>query len=362
MTPTVDTTTDEVSVTISQPSRKSFFLSQFIPHEDPIIVHTLAVAKGVTNVCIIALEPSNADAISASVAATLEAAKCAILSNSKSPNGVDVTGLAKLTAALICSAGGASGGSLNFNPMPILDCPQCDDPLKERTPPDTAGCDHVNTFLSPGANGSVASGGGRVASTINSGVTLAVDLVDGAAPGMLTGYTRVDLSPGNYCGGIKVTGAVDVHFAPGVYVIKDGPLVFDAGARLYGLNVGFYFTGNGAIFDFRQNSVIHLTAPKSGLLSGLLFWGDANAPVGRVHKITSANARELLGTIYLPNGKLLIDTLRPVADASAYTAIVAKNLAMSGQPQLVLNTDYKATDIPTPSGIGPTGGSVYLRQ
>lgn len=363
MTPAVDTATDEVSVTIAQPSRKSFFLSQFIPHEDPIIVSALAVAKGVTNVCVIALEDAASDAIHASLSATLDAAKCAILSNSKSPSGVDVTGFAKLTAALICSAGGAAGGVLNYNPMPILDCPQYEDPLEERTPPDTAGCDYVDTFLSPSKNGSVSTaGGGRVSSTLNSGGSIAVDLIDGATSGTLAGYTRADLSPGVYCGGIKAAGAVDVHFEPGVYVIKDGPLVFDAEARLYGVNVGFYFTGNGAIFDFRQNSIVHLTAPKSGLMSGLLLWEDANAPVGRVHKISSANARELLGTIYLPNGTLSIDTMRPVADASAYTAIVAKKLGMSGQPQLVLNTDYKATDIPTPSGIGPTGGAVYLRQ
>jgi len=59
---------------------------------------------------------------------------------------------------------------------------------------------------------------------------------------------------------------------------------------------------------------------------------------------------------------LSVASLTPVADESAYTAIVAKKFSMTGSPTLVLNTDYAATDIPTPDGIGPTGGQVYLRE
>lgn len=50
----------------------------------------------------------------------------------------------------------------------------------------------------------------------------------------------------------------------------------------------------------------------------------------------------------------------PIGDSSAYTAIVSKRLNMLGAPKVVLNTDYSATDIPTPAGVGPTGGNVYL--
>ena len=40
--------------------------------------------------------------------------------------------------------------------------------------------------------------------------------------------------------------------------------------------------------------------------------------------IISDNARTLLGTIYLPVGRLIIDSKRPVADESAYTVIIAR--------------------------------------
>ena len=78
--------------------------------------------------------------------------------------------------------------------------------------------------------------------------------------------------------------------------------------------------------------------------------------------ILSSNAREMLGTIYLPKGRLEIATMSPIADQSAYTAIVAKSIRMSGSPTLVLNADYAATDVPVPEGIGPTGGEVFPRD
>ncbi len=41
-----------------------------------------------------------------------------------------------------------------------------------------------------------------------------------------------------------------------------------------------------------------------------------------------------------------------MADASAWTVIVAKSLKLDGNPTLVLNTDYASTDVPVPDGVG----------
>ena len=48
---------------------------------------------------------------------------------------------------------------------------------------------------------------------------------------------------------------------------------------------------------------------------------------------------------------LLIDSKKPVADQSAYTAIVANSIELNSGPNLILNSDYEATDVPVPSGI-----------
>ena len=64
-----------------------------------------------------------------------------------------------------------------------------------------------------------------------------------------------------------------------------------------------------------------------------------------------------MGTIYLPNGNFIIDTDNKVADASAYMAIVTRSLSLLRAPNVVLNTDYSATDVPVPAGIGGSGTS-----
>jgi Flp pilus assembly protein TadG len=354
VTPSVDGGAMTAAVALSQPSRRNFFLAKLAPTEDPIVVSATAQAKGVTNVCVIALDEQSRGAVKASASATLDAPKCSILSNSSDADGVEVSGLAKITAKLICSAGGAKGGSLNFAPPPLTDCPTYADPLYERAAPDVGACDYVNFEAGKAPRGNQ--------SIITATLTAAVGSLNGATHGTLTGYTRYDLQPGVYCGGIKLNSNADAHLAPGIYVIKDGPLTVDFGARLFGENVGFYFDGAASIFEFKPASIIFLTAPKTGLMAGLLLFESRSAPAGRIHKIESSNARELLGTIYLPQGRLLVNSIMPVADQSAYTAIVARNFEMAGSPKLVLNADYAATDVPVPAGVGPSGGQTYLRD
>lgn len=349
ITPLVDDAERTASVDIEQAPKVGFFLTRYFAADEAVSAHALAQARGVTNVCVIALEETDDYAIRATVSAKLNALKCAIMSNSTASRGVSAGALAKISANMICSAGGRDGGPMNFEPMPVTDCPVYPDPLSERMAPAVGACDENNLVLGTQAFGMALRGP-------------AIVRADASGNGLLPGYSRYDLKPGVYCGGLKIRSSSDVRLAPGIYVVKDGPLEVDLGARLVGENVGFYLTGDGATFSFGQESIINLTAPKDGLMAGLLFFEDRNAPAGRTHEIRSSNARTLLGTIYLPRGDLSVASLRPIADASAYTAIVAKKLSMSGSPTLVLNADYSATDVPVPAGVGPTGGGVFLRD
>ena len=49
--------------------------------------------------------------------------------------------------------------------------------------------------------------------------------------------------------------------------------------------------------------------------------------------------------------RLHVDANSPIADKSAYTAIVARMLTLYGGPHLVLNSNYEQTDVPVPKGI-----------
>ncbi|MEL6753746.1 MAG: hypothetical protein AAFO57_06955, partial [Pseudomonadota bacterium] len=166
-----------------------------------------------------------------------------------------------------------------------------------------------------------------------------------------SGETRT-LNPGVYCGGITITGGT-ANLNSGVYVMKDGSLTVWQGGSITGTNVGFFMTGPLSTITFTGSSTVSLTAPKTGSMAGMLFFEDPSAPVSTYHTISSDNARRLVGTIYLPASKLLIQGNDPIADQSEYTIIVARVFELKEGPNLVLKTDYALSDIPVPDGVGP---------
>lgn len=350
-----DAESDDKSVTaaLTQTPRRGIFLHNLAAFQAPITVSATAVARGTANVCVVALEDKGEGAVKSEGSAKLLASKCSILSNSTSSRGVQAAGFSRLKAALICSAGGAQGGALNFEPQALTDCPVFEDPLRDRLEPDVGACNHSNLELGDST---------PVIGLVGSLLTTAISLLDGSDEDTLIGYTRYDLTPGVYCGGIRIRADADVHLEPGIYVIKDGDLEIELGGRLFGKGVGLFFTGAGAVFTFKPQSIVHLTAPEDGIMAGMLMMENRDRAATETYSILSSNARTLLGTIYLPQGRLHVDSLMPIADESAYTAIVSRFVRMSGSPQLVLNTDYALTDVPVPDGLGPTGGQVYLRE
>ena len=289
-----------------------------------VSVPAVARLTGSLPVCVIALERAAEKTLHLDKSARITAERCAIYSNSEHGQGLRVDADATVRAGLICSAGGKFGKGSSFEPQPLTDCPPISDPLDARQTPNVGSCSAT------------------------------------ATPRRVT--TNETLGPGLFCGGLHVTDGANVTFLSGVYVIANGSFRVDKGARITGRYTSFYFTGDAAVIDFRPDSEISLTAMRDGNLAGLLFFEDPKAPLDRDFKISSDNARMLLGTIYLPRGHLLVDAKRPVADLSAYTVIVARRLKLSEGPNLVLNTDYAATDIPVPKGVGPSNGQVSLAQ
>ncbi|MDZ4759982.1 MAG: hypothetical protein SGJ21_02795, partial [Alphaproteobacteria bacterium] len=81
------------------------------------------------------------------------------------------------------------------------------------------------------------------------------------------------------------------------------------------------------------------------------------------HRIRSDNAQKLVGTIYISRNKLLIDGDKPIAAASEYTVIVAREFELAEGPEVVLNTDYALSDVPVPEGVGnQAAAKVRIRE
>jgi len=342
----VDTTA--MSVTVSAQKTYDPKVGAFFWKKAPTIaVSATAKLSGSLPLCLLALDPKAPATVSLEASAMMTATGCMVYSDSTNPGGLQAKDQATLTAGLVCTAGGkAKTHGATLTPAPVTDCPQMADPLKSRTPPSDTTCRFNNTVVS--------------------------------------GVMQT-LQPGVYCNGLKITDGAEVTLGSGVYIIKDGPLIVDRGGTLKGAQVGFYLTGPSSNLTFAADSTISLSAPKDGPLAGLLIFDDptgASAPaippyalpvpivgalVGnllkgppREHKILSDNARMLLGTIYMPQGRLIIDANKPIADKSAYTVLVVRRIDLHSGPNLILNSDYSATDVPVPPGVGPYGNSIKL--
>lgn len=350
----IDQANGAVTVALEMAAPQSILLSKIESLQRPISAEATAVARGSLNVCVIALDDQADKTLSATLNAEISAADCALYSNSSSPMGVYASGYSKIGAEFICSGGGSSGTATNFDPDVTTDCPVYKDPLAKRTPPTVGACTETNLALGEDSDENFRIAAAQSLRELTQTETTDTDF--------FTDHEKHTLNPGVYCGGLNIAMNADVKLNPGVYIIKDGPLTVGMQSRLVGENIAFYLVGDEAVFSFAPDTKISLTAPTSGAMAGILFFEDRGAPVDRMHKILSDDARMLLGTFYLPRGTLLVSTLKPVADQSAYTAIVAKRLTLSGSPKLVLNTDYALSDVPVPSGIGPVGGVLRLRD
>ncbi len=310
---------------------------------------------GKMRLCMLALDTSAKGAFLLQKNAQVTANECSIYSDSTDASGLIGRDGAYARAQTICSAGGFASQGANFLPSPQTGCPTIQDPLRDRPAPSIGDCIQL-----PWATGTDPS-------KIKNVVT-----------------TSTTLEPGTYCGGLQITEAAVVTLKPGIYVMKDGPLAVNKTASLNGDEVGFYFMGNkgGLIFD--KKTSVSLRAPTTGVMAGLLmfeeravaapeepptdaFTSPTPPPISqskplRTYRIVSDNARTLLGTIYLPTGRLVIDGTRPVGDLSAYTVIVAQQINLYEGPNLYLNANYAGSSVPVPAGVGPLSGQVMLTQ
>lgn len=365
----VDVASDKTSVTavVEQTVRLTF--GSFVGmSSSTITAKAKASVIGKMRLCMLALDPAAAGAFNLEKSAQVTAYDCALYSNSKSASGMVGRDNAMARAQTICSAGGASTTRANFTPNPQSSCPVIPDPLADRPAPEIGTC----MTLPSGATKKPKAG---------------KNLID----------QSVTLYPGTYCGGLEIRKNAVVTLNPGIYVMKDGPLLVTQSAALSGTDVAFYFTGDKGSLLFDKKTTISLSAPVNGPMAGLLMSEEraVSAPVDpvsqledeveegtstvspkpgktppplaaskamRTYRIISDNARTILGTIYLPAGRLVIDASRPVADMSSYTVVVAQQINLYEGPNLYLNANYNNTSVPVPKGLGPVSGRLLLSQ
>jgi len=277
-------------------------------------VEASAIAtSGNPAVCILALEPHDQKAIHLGNG-TITANGCIVHVNSDNasqaisgnPNG-------GLSADAICVAG-SYNGSPDYTPAPEIGCPPLNDPLTNLAAPAFGACDHTGYSINSGDD---------------------------------------TLDPGVYCGGIDATTNGTVTFNPGLYVIKDGMLNVGGGADLVGSGVSFYLTGANARVDLSGGGHMTFSAPLTGPLAGILFFGDRNLAAGLEHSFKGSSSVHYEGTIYFPTTDVLFTGNGSGTSPSPYSFFIARRFEFTGNGEISINANYEASIVPIPPGVGP---------
>ena len=239
---------------------------------------------------------------------TVNAAGCDLVVNSSDPdNALYIASNGSVEADDIYVNGGTDNkGYLSSTPHEGI--AQRSDPLANLPPPSTTGCDDTDVSLNGGSH---------------------------------------TLSPGVYCGGIKVSGGADVTLLPGTYVITDSALnegVFatSGNGTLQGDGVTFYFEGDN-VAQLTGNGAVDLKAPETGVYTGMLMYGDQAAPTTTSHQVNGGGNIVFDGVMYFPTAELKYNGNGAGSSDADISAVIARELRFGGNGTLNFAINNTAT-------------------
>ncbi len=282
--------------------------------------------------CVLALSPNAQAALQLTGNSTIKitAPKCVLQVNSKDGDAVDLTGNAYINSVENCFVGGLrTVGNSSISPAPDPACKPVPDPFAAYPRPVVGPCDYTNFKLS--------------------------------------GNKTMTLQPGVYCGGMDFNGPVNVTFAPGLFVIKDG-VITETGGGFTGQGVTFFLTGSGASMQLSGQADWHIVAPTTGAVGmpGFAIFLDPNGPSGLVATTSTLSGQSQLyfeGVVYFPQQQVTVSGNAEVIATSPYTSFIADTLRFVGNGELVINNDTSKTSVPIPTALMvQTNGRIALTQ
>jgi len=277
-------------------------------HIDTIAVGVTATAENAPEigpVCVLALDRGADEAIGLDGTAEMVANDCVVHANSRSDVALTAPGSTNGEADTFCAVGGHEGQG--FSPEPIRNCSLVLDPFADIEQPLTSGCDFNNKRFNHGSH---------------------------------------SIAPGIYCGGMTINSFAEVTMAPGLYIIKEGPLTMHANSQLAGTDVTIYLVGEDAVFDIKSNSNIDITAPSFGPYAGFAIIQDRDSDFGETSLLEGGGILRIVGSIYLPQQTLKTGGQGSIGQDSPYMPIVAKTVKFHGNATITINVDSDAEGYP----------------
>jgi RHS repeat-associated protein len=286
-----------------------------------------ALASTTYNQCIYALDKTAANTLYLDGAIIINAPNCGVVVDSSSSTALKFSGSGSFTAAYFDVVGGyTTSGSVKFSPTPTTGSAYQGNPLTFLVPPSSSTCNYTNFKVTTGS------------STLN---------------------------PGTYCNGITISGATNVTFNPGTYILMGGGLNVTGASILKGSGVTFFVTqGLGYSYgpvSISSSVVATLSAPTSGSYYGILFYQDPGIGTGKAaNTVTGASASSLEGVLYFPTTALTFvgavaggNCLILVADTITLTGAAAIGNGCSGGSPL---------QPPVAVSVTPTTATLYGGQ
>ena len=287
-----------------------------------ISVASRAVAK-VTHgdvICILALDPDGSGSFFVTEGAEFSAETCSVQVNSDHKSASIVDGAAIATAKDFCVTGGAKG---TYTPFVNTQCGTIEDPYASLGAPPEEDCidqDDVSSRLSHWH-----------ADVQEHGVTLL---------------------PGTYCGGLNLQGKV-VNFAPGTYVMQDGPLIIGLGSRIKAEGVTFALNGKDSVLDVADGSHLKIVAPEDGPYAGLAFYQNSGSNLGKTIEVTrpesiirSGGNVSITGTAYFPTQNLTFIGGSILATQAPATSFIAHRVEIRDGARISVAVDHVASGLP----------------
>jgi Flp pilus assembly protein TadG len=288
-----------------------------------LTVHSKVAFTEAGYICLLALHPTATEAIYFQGNSTFMAT-CAVQANSNAAVAMRTWGTAEAYATRFYSIGGWAGSG--FDPAPVKTSTVKADPYAALALPTVGGCNYTDKQVKDDTE---------------------------------------TLSPGVYCGGLKVSTHGVANLQPGLYIIKNGKLDVDSQSTLNAASgVTFYLTGDSSYIDIKSGAVVTITAPNSanatsdsgGVLGsapwkGFAVMQDRESGEGNTNTIYSKGGVNITGAFYTPEQRLVVWANDTMNGSSSYFPMIVDTMNMNGTSTLYVNLDYEAPGYPVPEEL-----------
>lgn len=277
---------------------------------------TAKAKKDLAQLCILALNKLDSGSMDMNGTSKLNAPNCGIQNNSTSSSGLTQEGQPQAIAKKINVAGGYTG--TGYNNTPIANSAPVSDP-------------YANSLARNFPQYDTCS-----ANDIKKGLDI---------------KSNTTLSPGTYCGGIRIYSQAVVTLLPGIYVMNGGPLEIYGGARVSGNKVMIAFTGDGATLYIYGNATLNITSPTTGPYANVQFFEDPEQYVdpkfglwfsiggGKNNDLTDTSKVSFDGIVYVPRQQVWVFGNGGADFNSPSMAVVTEKFWIQGNVTVNITTD-----------------------